>query len=171
MKVLLRQNIDNLGWLGDVVEVAEGYARNFLFPHGLAVVPTEANLKSLAKAKAAQAEVRISEREHLERAAAATEGAEAVIAAKANEQGHLFGSVGPAAIARNLREQGLEVADEFVQLEENIRQAGVFSDITVRFAPDLTAAIKVVVVPAEEKLSTQEPGEQNQEKKLNGSGD
>ena len=99
MKVLLFEDIKNLGWLGDVVEVNKGYARNYLIPKGLAKVATEGNIRSIAKEKAKRAEQRLKERKRLERAAEAVDGAEAVLAAKANELGVLFGSVGEHQIA------------------------------------------------------------------------
>ncbi len=148
MKVLLCEDVKKLGWLGDIVEVSSGYARNYLIPQGLATVATEANIKALAKEKAKRAAERMQERERLEAAAKAVDGAEAVIAAKANEQGHLFGSVGPADIAANLREQGFEVADDVVWMDENIKQVGT-SQVTLRFAEDLTATVNVVVVSAD----------------------
>ena len=107
MKVLLCQDVKRLGWLGDIVEVSTGYARNYLLPQGMGIVPTEANLRSLAKEAAKGAEQRIQQRKQLEQITAAVEGAEAVVAAKANEQGRLFGSVTEVEIAANLREQGL----------------------------------------------------------------
>ena len=145
MKVLLCQDVKRLGWLGDVVEVSAGYATNYLLPQRLAVVPTEVNLKSLAKEAAKRAEQRIREKKRLEEVVAAVQGAEAVIAAKANEQGHLFGSVTRSQIASNLREQGFEVADEVVQLPEHIKQVGT-SVVGLKFAEDLTATVNVVVV-------------------------
>ena len=145
MKVLLSEDVKNLGWLGDVVEVNEGYARNYLLPQGMATIPTEANLKSLEKEKAKRAEQRLHEKERIEKAAAAVEGAEAVVGAKANEQGVLFGSVSAREIALNLREQGYEVADEIVQLKEHIKHIGTHS-VELRFAEDLKVAVNVVVV-------------------------
>lgn len=153
-----------LGWLGDVVEVNEGYARNYLLPQRLAVLPTEANLKSIVEEKAKRAEHRIVERKRLETAAQAVEGAEAVVAAKANEQGHLFGSVGAREIAANLREQGFEIADEVVQLPENIKQVGT-SQITLKFSEDLTATVNVVVVAADAEgapVNNSEPEDKNE---------
>jgi len=145
MKVLLVADVEKLGWLGDVVQVSTGHARNYLLPQGLAVVPTKENLRSLAEEKKKRAGQRIQARTKLEETAAAVEAAEAVIAAKANEQGHLFGSVGGRQIAENLREQGFEVADEVVQLPEHIKQVGT-SQVRLKFADDLTATITVVVV-------------------------
>ena len=146
MKVLLCEDIDRLGWLGDVVEVKTGYARNYLLPQGLAKVANEAGIRAIAKDKARHAEQRKLDGKRLEEAVKAIEGAEAVIAAKANEQGHLFGSVNERQIAANLREQGFEVRDEIVQLPEHIKEIGTHS-VTLKFRDDLTATINVVVVP------------------------
>ena len=146
MKVMLCEDIRKLGWLGDVVEVAEGYARNYLLPQGLAKPATEANLRSIAKEKAKRAEERTLEAEKLKVVAEAVEGAEAVVAAKANEQGVLFGSVGAGEIAQNLREQGFEIADEFVDMHEHIKNVGT-AHVKLTFGEDLTATVSVVVVP------------------------
>jgi len=167
VKVLLCEDIERLGWLGDVVEVKTGYARNYLLPQGLALVATEVNVKAIADEKSKRAELRKSERVHLEDWARAAEGAEAVVAAKANEQGHLFGSVTEQQIAANLREQGFEVPDEVVfigglpdgkrklpggkrklpggQLAGHIKEVGTHS-VTLRYAEDLSCQVSVVVV-------------------------
>ncbi len=152
MKVLLCEDIAKLGWYGDVVEVNDGYARNYLLPQSLAIVPTQANLKALAEEKANRSEKRIEDDKHLKEAAEAVEGAEAVIAAKATEQGHLFGSVTADQIAANLREQGFAVADEIVKLPEHLKEVGTI-EVTLKFAPELTAKVSVVVVaqPEEEE--------------------
>jgi large subunit ribosomal protein L9 len=152
MKVLLCEDVKEVGWLGDIVEVTTGYARNYLLPQGLAKPATGANVKALAKEKAKRAEQRIKEHKRLEEAAVAAEGAEAVLAAKANEQGVLFGSIGPADIAANLREQGFAVADDYVHLEENIKHVGT-SQVMLKFSQDLTATVNVVVVAAGTDIS------------------
>ncbi len=146
MKVLLTNDVDKIGLLGDVVDVADGYARNYLLPQGLARPATDANIKAIAKDKAQRAEQRRLERSQYERAAQAVDGAEAVIAAAANEQGHLFGSVFKHEIAENLRAQGFEVPDDVVALDEHIKQVGTYG-VTLRFADDLSAAVTLVVVP------------------------
>jgi len=145
MKVLLVRDVEKLGLLGDVLEVAEGYARNWLLPKGLAVAADNANVKMLAKEKARRAEERIRERGRMESAAEAVNGAEAVIAAKANEAGVLFGSVTAGEIAANLREQGFGVADTVVQLAEHIKQTGNYQ-VALKFADDLSVIVNVVVV-------------------------
>jgi large subunit ribosomal protein L9 len=152
MKILLCEDVSELGWLGDVVEVSTGYARNYLLPQGLAIVPTEANLRALAKEKARRAERRKVAEERLAGVAAAVEGAEAVVAAKANEQGVLFGSVGPREIAANLREQGFEVADDIVKLPEHIKDVGTHS-VSLKFANEVTATVSVVVVAKQDDES------------------
>ncbi len=155
MKILLCEDIKRLGWLGDIVEVAEGYARNYLLPHGLAKVATEGNVRALAKEKSKRAEERVKERSRLQVAAEAVEGAEAVVAALANEHGVLFGSVNERQIAANLREQGFMVADEVVKLPEHIKQVGTHS-VTLRFAEEVTATVSVVIV-------AEKTGEQKEE--------
>jgi len=157
MKVLLCEDIDKLGWLGDVVEVKTGYARNYLIPQGLATVATEASIRAIAEEKAKRAEQRKLEGKRLEEAAKAIEGAEAVIAAKANELGHLFGSVNERQIAANLRAQGFEVRDEIVQLPEHIKEVGTHA-VKLKFRDNLFATVNVVVVPEQQDES--EAGEQ-----------
>ncbi len=150
MKVLLCEDVERLGWLGDVVEVSVGYARNYLLPQGIGKVATEASIRAIAEEKAKRAEERIKDSKRLENAAKAVEGAEAVVAAKANEQGHLFGSVNEHQIAANLREQGFEVADGVVQLPEHIKQVGTHA-VTLKFADDITVTVNVVVVPEQQE--------------------
>jgi large subunit ribosomal protein L9 len=146
MRILLCEDIRGLGWLGDVVEVNAGYARNYLLPQGLGKPATEDNLRSIAREKTSRAEERKLEAEQLQKVAEAVEGAEAVVAAKANEQGVLFGSVSASAIAQNLREQGFEIADEFVDPHEHIKNVGT-AQVKLIFTEDLTATVSVVVVP------------------------
>ena len=155
MKVLLCEDIDRLGWLGDVVEVNNGYARNYLLPQGLAKVANESSIRAIAEEKAKSAEQRRLDGKRLEEAVKAIEGAEAVVAAKANELGHLFGSVNERQIAANLREQGFEVRDEIVQLPEHIKEIGTHS-VTLKFRDDLTATVNVVVVPEKQDESDAE---------------
>ena len=153
MKVLLYVDIDKLGWLGDIVDVKDGYARNYLLPQGLATVPSETNLRAISEEKSKRAEQRQLAHKQLERAAEAVEGAEAVVAAKANEQGHLFGSVGERDIAENLRGQGFDIADNMVQLPEHIKEVGTH-EVTLKVAAELFATISVVVVSQDEEIES-----------------
>ena len=166
MKVLLCEDVKKLGWLGDIVDVPEGYARNYLLPQRLAKVATEANIKSIAQEKTKRSEQRLQERRRLEKAAQAVNGAEAVVAAKANEQGVLFGSISESMIAANLRSQSFEVADEVVKLPEHIKQLGTH-EVTLKFAEDVTATVRVVIVPeqaeAQGEAATTEPKPQEKQ--------
>jgi large subunit ribosomal protein L9 len=145
MKVLLCEDIKKLGYVGDIVDVSDGYARNYLLPQGLGKPATENNIRAIAKEKARRSEDRIKERTRLEQAAKAVENAEAVLAAKANEQGVLFGSITEKDIAANLRAQGFQTADEVVQLPTHIKNTGTHK-VELRFADDLKVLISVVVV-------------------------
>ncbi len=151
MEVLLCSDVEKLGWLGDIVDVKEGYARNYLLPQGLATVPSEANIKALAEEKAHRAEARQLVLEQKQRLVAAVQDAEVALTAKANEQGHLFGSVTERDIAENLRQQGFDVADEMVKMDGHIKELGV-SEVTVRAAADLTATVRVVVNSQEQTV-------------------
>jgi large subunit ribosomal protein L9 len=159
MKVLLCEDIKGTGWLGDIIEVKTGFARNYLLPQGLAIVPNEGNIKSLAQEKAKRAQKRIEDARRLQKAAEAVDGAEVVIAAKANEQGHLFGSVSGVEIAENLRKLGFTVADDLIASSTHIKEVGT-SKITLRFDKDISATVNVVVVPQQDESS--EPTEQKE---------
>ena len=153
MKVLLCTDIEKLGWLGDVVDVKDGYARNYLLPQGLATVANRANIKALADEKVKRAQERQLATEKLEQVAKSVESAEAVVAAKANEQGHLFGSVSKKEIAQNLRDQGFEVPDSVVRLAEHIKEVGTH-EVTLKFTPDLAVNITVIVVSQDEAIES-----------------
>ena len=155
MKVLLCEDIRELGWLGDVVEVNEGYARNYLLPQRLAKAASAGNIKAIAKEKGKRGEQRLAERKRMETAVAAVEGAEVVLAAKANEQGVLFGSIGEKDIAANLRDQGFEVANQVVKLDEHLKHVGTHA-VVLKFAQDLKATVSVVVVAEQAEGETEE---------------
>jgi large subunit ribosomal protein L9 len=155
MKVLLCQDVEKLGWLGDIVEVKEGFARNYLMPQRLAIAATDANVKALAEEKAKRAEQRKLNQQRVVAAAKAVNEAHVIIAAKTNESGHLFGSVTAVDIAANLRGQGFDVNDDVVRLAEHIKEVGTY-DVTLKYAADVTALIKVVVVSQDETVETTE---------------
>ncbi len=155
MKILLCEDVEDLGYLGDVVDVKDGYARNYLLPQGVGIVPTDANIKSLVDAKASAAAERRVAHDRLAIVVEAVEGAEVVVASKANEQGHLFGSVSQHEIADNLRGQGFEITDGMVRIGEHIKEVGTH-EVTVRVAAELSATISVVVVPQNETVEAAE---------------
>lgn len=146
MKVLLNQNVSKLGEIGEVVDVKPGFARNYLLPQGLATAPTEANIRKVEERKQKYLEELARQREQLEARAAVLEGKQLTINARANEEGHLYGSVGGAQIAAVLAEEGIFIEPENVALDEPIRQLDKY-DVTIRFAQDITATIHVWVVP------------------------
>jgi large subunit ribosomal protein L9 len=145
MKVLLCHDVEKLGYLGDIVDVKNGYARNYLLPYGIATVPSDANVRALSDEKVKRTKQRQTELEKLATIAEGVNGAEAVIAAKANEQGHLFGSVSEREIGENLRQQGYEVTDRMIKLGDHIKEVGTH-EATIKLAAELTATISVVVV-------------------------
>jgi large subunit ribosomal protein L9 len=163
MKVLLCEDIENVGWLGDVVDVSAGYARNYLFPQGLGVKPTDDAVRSLAGEKAKRSEERKLVREQLERACKAVENAKIMLKAKTNEQGHLFGSVAERDIAGELREKGFEVSDKMVKMDEHIKEVGEYQ-ITLKYASELSTTVEVVVLSenAEVEITKDETEEGNE---------
>ena len=146
MKVILKQNVKNLGKAGDVVEVADGYGRNYLLPRGLAVEATDANLRQLRERERVQARQERRELEEARRVAAALENLTIQIRAKAGESGRLFGSVTTADIAEAIAEAtGHRVDRRRIQLDEPIRQLGAVQ-VPVRLHPDVTVTLTVEVV-------------------------
>ena len=100
--------------------------------------------------------------ENFKKAADAVNGAEVVLASKANEQGHLFGSISEKEIAANLRQQGFEVADKFVQLDEHIKEVGERT-VKLKFTAEVTASVKVVIVPEKQETTDDSEGQTKQE--------
>lgn len=144
-KLLLRRDVPKLGHVGDVVEVNDGYARNYLLPHHLAMEPTQANLKAIEEEKQKAAAVRMEHRKALEKRADSLEGVEVTIAAAANEEGHLYGSVGPREISAALRDEGHQVDTSEIQLHDPIRQLDSVM-VPIVLADDLRTEVKVWVV-------------------------
>jgi len=149
MKVLLHDDIEGLGYLGDVVEVSDGYARNYLLPRKLVAPPTEANIKAIQKEKVHQVDLRRLAREKLIKIAEQVNNAQLTISALANEQGHLFGSIGPEDIARALQEKGFEVQAKHVRLPDHIRQLGAY-DVKLHFGENIDTIVQVQVAPPTE---------------------
>jgi large subunit ribosomal protein L9 len=145
MKLLLRRDITKLGLAGDVVEVSQGYARNYLLPQRLAVEPTKANMRQIEEDKKRAAAERQARRDAMVRAASRLTNVEVMIHAAANPEGHLYGSVGPREIAAALRDEGHEVETSHVELHETIRDLGN-RIVPVVFADDIRAEVKVWVV-------------------------
>ncbi len=150
MKVLLRRNVPKLGRIGQVVDVRPGYARNYLLPQRLAVEPSAANLKAVEAERARYLQELAARRSELEAQAEAIRGKEVTIAARANEEGHLYGSVGPAQIVSALAEQGLFVERENIVLDSPIRRLDKY-DVELIFGEDIKSMIHVWVVPVRQE--------------------
>jgi len=145
MKLLLKRDVPHLGIVGDIVDVAPGYGRNHLLPHGLATQATDSNIKALAEERKKAEERRRLLREQLSQRAERLRDVEVTIAAAANEEGVLYGSVGPREIAAALRDEGHDVEAQHVQLHETIRRIDNIT-VPVKFADDITTEVKVWVV-------------------------
>jgi large subunit ribosomal protein L9 len=145
MKVILTQEIEKLGGAHEVVEVAEGYARNFLVPRALAVPATKSALANLENMKKVGIRREARLRGAAEEQAKQFEGKTLVIDAKTGEGGRLFGSVTPADVATALKAQlGIEVNRKQVQLDESIRSAGEYL-VPVALHREVRPEIKIQV--------------------------
>lgn len=150
MEVILKEDIVNLGKMGEVVRVRDGYARNYLLPHGLVLVANKKNLKGFEHQKrviGAQRERVVKQAQGLSDKLAAVS---LVIAVKTGEEGKLFGSVTNMDIERALREKGFDIERRKIHLDEPIKNLGDF-EVPIRLAADVTATIKISVVPEEGK--------------------
>lgn len=145
MKLLLCKNINNVGIVGDVVDVTPGYARNYLLPRRLAIEPTDYNIRRLAEARKVAEHEMAENRRQLEALAKRIDGLEVTIAARANEDGVLYGSVGRKEIAHALADEGYIIQVEHIALQTPIRQLDNVP-VEIRFAGDLRGHIKVWVV-------------------------
>jgi len=150
MKVILKEDMSNLGVAGDVVDVKAGYARNYLLPQGLAYMASTANVRRLEEEQKLREER--SRRDYLEarRRASQFQGRQLVFQARAGEEGKLFGSVTNGDIADRLNEQGLdfEIDRRWVQLDEPLKALGDFT-VPVRLHGDVTVDVEVRVERAE----------------------
>jgi large subunit ribosomal protein L9 len=145
LKVILTKDITALGVLGAVVDVARGYARNYLIPQGLAMEATQANLTQVERVKAKYAQVRSLEQEAALAKVATLDGVSVSIAQRVGEGERLYGSVTAAMIAEALEAKGHDIDRKQIDLEEPIKKLGSY-EVTVRLAPEVKAAISVEVV-------------------------
>jgi large subunit ribosomal protein L9 len=147
VQVILREDVASLGHAGDLVKVKPGFARNYLLPQGKAIVATEASKRELEHQKRVIAEKVRRDRELLDAERKKYDGVVVEIAAQAGEEGKLFGSVTAAQIADALVERGLEIDRRRIDLADPIKSLGEH-DVVVRLHRDVTATLKVKVVPA-----------------------
>ncbi len=148
MKIILLENVEKLGNKGDIVEVADGYARNYLIPRKLAVAATPSNLRAWE----AQQRLLKSKEEKLkakaEKLARRINKTTVTIPVKVGEEGKLFGAVSSIDILNALREKGIEIEKGMIMLDEPIRETGSFK-VEIRLHPEVHAHLRVVVEPKE----------------------
>jgi large subunit ribosomal protein L9 len=157
MEIILREDVPNLGHTGDVVKVKPGFARNYLFPRGLAVVADRRNVHELEHQKRVLAEKRERERKTSQTQAESLNRVRLVISARAGESGKLFGSVTNQDIEKALAEKGFPVDRRRIRLDDPIKALGEHK-ITVRLAAGVDAIVTVSVeadgLPAQEPEAT-----------------
>ena len=142
MKVILKENIDTLGRIGDIVKVAPGYARYYLLPKGYAVEATEKNAKALEHVKRQLAYKKDKVTEAAKLLLTKLEGLNVELIHQAGVEGKLFGSVTNMEIAAFLKEKGIEIDRKKIVLTEPIKQVGEYT-ISVKIHPEVTASLKV----------------------------
>ncbi len=144
MKVILTESVESIGQIGDVVNVAPGYARNFLFPKRLAMVATGGNVRELEHKKRLIAQKREKQRQEMLSYAEKLKSVTLSMRRKVSEENKLYGSVSVADVAKALEEQGFEAARKDIVLEQPIKHLGEFS-VTVRVGPQVSATVRVVI--------------------------
>jgi large subunit ribosomal protein L9 len=160
MKVLLTQTIERTGIVGDVLDVSEGFARNYLLPKGLAVQPTAGNIKRLEQSRKDYEAKQLLIRAEKEALIAKLAAVEVTLIRNANDEGHLFGSVSKRDIAEELQKAGYAVQPDDVKLDEPLRRVDTYT-VAVHLAADLKADIKVWIV-REKKVEAQAPAEKKE---------
>ena len=153
VKLLLKESVKNVGRVGDLVEVSPGYARNYLLPRDLALEPTPGNVKKVEARRLEIEKIERERREQQEAMIARLSGVEVMLERRANEQGHLFGSVTATDIAKALQAQGFNINPGDVNLPGRLDRIDTYP-VQIKFAEDLTAEVKVWVNPdAESKAA------------------
>src|SRR5437016_7907140 len=151
MQLLLTEDVAHLGKQGDLVEVKSGYGRNYLLPQGLATVPTQHNLKLLELHKKRVNQARESKIADLKAMAEQIARVpQLTIEANANDEGHLYGSVGEGDISKTLKGKNLKVEPEMVKFPGIIKQCGLY-EIELNLGYEITSKVMVMVVPHKEE--------------------
>jgi large subunit ribosomal protein L9 len=148
MKVILKENIETLGAIGDIVKVAPGYARNYLLPRGLVLEATTRNAKALDHAKRQMEYKKDKVLEQARQFAARIEALQLILPHQAGEEGKLFGAVTNMELAERMKAQGVEVDRKKIVLAEPIKQLGEFT-VEIKVHPEVVANLKVNVTRAE----------------------
>jgi len=144
VEVILREDVPNLGAIGEIVRVRPGYARNYLYPRGLAVEASRKNVAELEHQKRVIGVKAERDRKTAEGAASKLEGLSVTVRARAGEEGRLFGSVTNLDVERMLAAKGFPIERRRILLEEPIKQLGTFP-VVIQMRRDIRATIQVVV--------------------------
>ncbi len=145
MRVILKEKIENLGNIGDVIEVKDGYARNFLIPKGLALEANPKNLKVLEHEGRMRETAKKKEKEKAFALAKGLENISCTVKVKAGEDDRIFGSVTPLDIKKALDSQGIDIDKRNISPVENIKTLGIYHAL-IRLHPEVETKIKIWVV-------------------------
>ena len=145
MKIILKENVPSLGYKDDVVEVKDGYGRNYLIPQGLAIIASESALKRRAEDHKQRAHKLEKIKADAEAAAAALEGVRLTIGAKTSSKGTIFGSVNALQIAEALEKLGHVVDRKIIEIKDPVKEVGVYRAI-LRFHKDVIKDIEFEVI-------------------------
>ena len=146
VELMLTEDIAALGKQGELVQVRAGYARNYLLPQGLATVANEHNKRMVEKHKLKLAELDKQRLQELKKLADAISKYSVTIEAHANEEGHLYGSIGAAEISKSLRGASFDVSPECVRLEGPLKELAMYT-VKIQLHPEVETEVKVWVVP------------------------
>ncbi len=146
MKVVLTKDVEGKGFLGDIVEVKDGYARNFLIPRGMALPATEGNIRHVQEILKQKARKSAREKTKAQELAKKLEGVMVEIEKPVGEGGKLFGSVTASDVVEKLKEQGIEIERKMVLFPHKIREIGIYP-ISIRLHRDVVVEIKIDVKP------------------------
>ena len=149
MQVILKTNMEKLGGEGDVVNVAVGYARNYLIPRNLAIEATEKSRRAIGHEKRIESDRAAKEKKDAEKLASEISDLSCTIRMQVGENDRLFGSVTALDIAAALEDQGVEIDRRKIILDEPLKELGVFT-VPAKIHPDVTADIKVWVVKTQD---------------------
>ena len=147
IELLLIQSVDHLGHQGDVVEVRPGYAYNYLLPQGLATVATDHHKRMVEKHRAKLEAIEKSRLAGLQSVADSIAKRSVTIEANANDEGHLYGSVGAVDIVKALKAQDVTLTADQVHLEGPLKELGLYT-VKIQLHPSVSSELKVWVVPA-----------------------
>jgi large subunit ribosomal protein L9 len=150
MQLVLTEDVAHLGKQGDLVEVKMGYGRNYLLPRGLATIPTEHNLRLLERYKERVHQAREARVADLKVLADQIRRTQVQIEANANEEGHLYGSVGPQEISKALKAKNLMVEPDHVRMEGPIKEVALYA-VKIQLGYEIDSEVHVAVVRQAEK--------------------